>query len=104
MSVGSVQPFQTATNASTVTIAATTTVATAALPGNGESVLVYNASAAIAFVRVGGSATTATVNDVPVPPGARMLMQCGAYASLVAVLLSTGTGNVLFVRGSGTTY
>jgi hypothetical protein len=53
---------------------------------------------------VGGSATTATVNDVPVPPGARMLMQCGAYASLVAVLLSTGTGNVLFVRGSGTTY
>jgi hypothetical protein len=101
MSVGSVQPFQTATNASTVTIAATTTVATAALPGNGESVLVYNASAAIAFVRVGGSAT---VNDVPVPPGARMLMQCGAYASLVAVLLSTGTGNVLFVRGSGTTY
>ena len=75
------------------------------LAGGGEAVLVYNASAAVAFVRFGTDLTVvATSADMPVPPGGRMLMHAGEYALTAAVLLSSGSGTVYFSRGNGTVY
>ncbi len=98
---GIASPFQASTNASTVTLAASTTAATANLPGTGESVLILNTTGAIAFVRVGGANTTATQSDLPVAPGGTVLLNCGPLASVAAAILSTGSGNVMFTRGSG---
>jgi hypothetical protein len=98
---GSVQGFN---PAGTVTIAASTTSATAALAGGGDAVLVYNATNGIAFVVLG--AAVATAAGVPVPAGARMLLACPGTVTNVAVILATGAtpGNVYFTSGAGTAY
>ncbi len=102
MATGSTQPFR---PAGSVGVAASTTLVNAALAGGGQAVLVYNASAAVAFFRLGG-ATGLTVGaaDTPVPPGGRMLVDAGPFVTNVAVLLSTGTGTVYFTRGDGDVY
>lgn len=102
MATGSTQPFR---PAGTVGVAASTTAANAALAGGGQAVLVYNASSATAFFRLGG-ATGLTVGtaDTPVPPGERMLVDAGPFVSHAAVVLSGGTGTVYFTLGDGDTY
>lgn len=102
MPIGSTQPFR---PAGTVVVAAGTGSANTTLSVGGEAVLVFNASAAVAFVRFGTDLTvTATVSDMPVPAGGRMLIHAGEYASTAAVLLSSGSGSVYFSRGNGTVY
>jgi len=102
MSTGSTQPFRVSGNA---TLAAGTASANVPLTGNGEAVLVFNASAAVAFVRFGMDATVvAGPADTPVPAGARMLIHAGSFALTAAALLSAGSGTVFFTRGDGTTY
>ncbi len=102
MSIGATQPFRVA---GTATLAAGTVSANVALAGAGEAVLVFNASAAIAFVRFGTDASiTASVSDTPVPPGGRALLHVGEYARTAAAVLAAGSGNVFFTRGEGTTY
>ncbi|MGE4482018.1 hypothetical protein [Acidocella sp.] len=102
MASGSTQPFR---PAGTVGVAASTSAANAALVGGGQAVLVYNASSAVAFFRLGGaSALSAGVSDTPVPPGGRMLVDAGPFVTNAAVLLSTGTGMVYFTRGDGDNY
>jgi hypothetical protein len=102
MSTGANQPFR---PAGTVGAAASTTVANVALAGGGAAVLVYNASSATAFFRLGAATgLTATTADTPVPPGARMLVDAGPFVSNAAVVLSAGTGTVYFTLGDGDTY
>lgn len=102
MANGASQPFR---PASTTTINATTSAAGSALPEGGESVLIYNAAASIAFVRFGANATTtATVNDLPVPPNARMLVAVNRLVNTVSVLLHNGAGLVYLSRGDGSVY
>ena len=102
MPIGSTQPFW---PAGTVVVAAGTSSTNAALSGGGEAVLVFNASAAVAFVRFGTDLTVAaTVNDTPVPAGARMLIHAGEYALTAAAVLLAGSGSVYFTRGNGTVY
>ncbi len=102
MATGSTQPFR---PAGTVGASASTTAANVALVGGGQAVLVYNATTANAFFRLGGaSALTATISDTPVPPGARMLVDAGPFVTNAAVVLSTGTGTVYFTRGDGDMY
>jgi hypothetical protein len=102
MSAGAVQGFK---PSGTLTVAASTTSAGGKLPGGGESVLVYNASAAIAFVHFDAQTTAATVvADTPVPAGARMLFQVGVFSTYASVVLASGSGNVYFSRGDGTSY
>jgi hypothetical protein len=117
MASGSVQPFQPSGPANTVAVAASTASASGNLlpsvapngqagimPNGDDAVLIYNSTAAIAFVRIDGPGGAATTNDVPVPAGGRMLMQISPYAAVVYVILSTGSGTVYFTRGRGTTY
>jgi hypothetical protein len=88
-----------------VGVAASTTSATAVLAGGGNAVLVYNASTATAFFKLGASAAlTATTTDTPVPPGTRMLVDAGPFVKQVAAVLSSGTGIVYFTLGDGDTY
>ena len=102
MSLGSTQPFR---PSGTVTLAATTTPLAGALVGRGEAVLVYNASTGVAFLRFGTDLTiTATLSDVPVPAGTRMLLHAGTIASTVSVVLGGGSGSVYVSRGDGTVY
>lgn len=107
MALGSTQPFQPAAPAAAVTIAATTTPASAPLPPTGgENLLVYNGAAAVAFVAIDAAATAAST---PIPPGARLLLQLGSalpasYSPTLSAVLVSGSGNVVAVRGGGSSY
>jgi hypothetical protein len=102
MATGSTQPFR---PAGTASVAASTASAAVALAGGGHAVLVYNASGATAFFRLGAtSGLTAVATDTPVPAGARMLVDGGPFVSHAAALLSAGTGTVYFTLGDGDTY
>jgi len=102
MSTGSTQPFR---PAGTATLAASATSANVSLVGGGSAVLIYNASAATAFFKLGASpGLAAAVTDTPVPAGARMLVDGGPFVSVAAAILPSGTGNVYFTLGDGDTY
>ncbi|MDE8344818.1 MAG: hypothetical protein POH28_01395 [Acidocella sp.] len=102
MSTGATQPFR---PAGTASAAASTSVATIGLVGGGGAVLVYNASNATAFFRLGGAtALTATGADTPVPAGGRILVGGGPFVSHAAVVLASGSGTVYFTLGDGDTY
>ncbi len=87
----------------------TTSVSTAApLAGDGESVLIYNASSAnpsIDSQPVAFNATQAGCNYM-VPPGARMIITVprglALYASAVADAATTA--KIAIMRGDGTSY
>ncbi len=96
---GAVQAFQ---PAGTVTVAASATSAFGVLPTGGDAVLVTNATAAIAFVRVDNGTPTATAADTPVLPNSARLLAAPSTVNAVAVLLASGSGNVFVTRGSGT--
>jgi hypothetical protein len=75
------------------------------LIGGGNAVLVYNATASTAFFKLGAAADlTATVQDTPVPPGERMLVDGGPFVTYAAVILQSGTGSVYFTLGVGDMY
>ena len=102
MSTGANQPFR---PAGTAVIAASTTPGNVTLAGGGSAVLVYNATGATAFFKLGAATgLTATTSDTPVPPGGRMLVDAGPFVSNAAVVLSAGTGTVYFTLGDGDTY
>lgn len=103
MSIGSTQPFRVS---GTALVSAGTTSANVTLSGGGEAVLIYNASAAVAFVRFGTDASVqASGVDMPIPPNSRMLMHAGGpFVTTAAALLTSGTGTVFFTRGDGTVY
>jgi hypothetical protein len=99
MSTGTTQAFS---PISTATAAASTTSASVTLPANADSILVFNATAAVAFVAIGVS--TATVANTPVPAGTRQLFDSSPYVTSAAVILASGTGSVYFTAGLGTAY
>ncbi|MBV9756360.1 MAG: hypothetical protein JO047_04840 [Alphaproteobacteria bacterium] len=103
MSIGSTQPFR---PAGTAQVAASTTSSSVLLNGGGDAVLVYNSSSAVAFIKFGvGSSLQATNQDLPVPPGTRMLVHVGGpFVTTAAAILSAGAGTVYFTRGDGTIY
>ncbi|HUN01062.1 MAG TPA: hypothetical protein PLI96_11345 [Halothiobacillus sp.] len=98
MATGQSVPF---TPLSTVTIAASTTASTpVSVPGS-DSVLVFNASAATAFVSLGATASTAST---PVPAGGRQLFSNTSLGNKLSVVLASGTGSVYATAGQGTAY
>lgn len=90
----------------TLTAAVTPAASTAALtlPPAGESLLVYNPTNGIVFVRVDGQAATA--NDFPVPAGLSRLLDIGSIIQTVTLFQASGAtaGNVYLSRGDGNTY
>lgn len=92
--------FTPAPGLATLAIAGSVASASGTLPQQGGQARIYNAAAAVAYVRftVGGS--TAVATDVPIPPGAVEVFGVG-YADTVSVLLASGTGNVYVTSGEG---
>jgi hypothetical protein len=98
MASGSISPFNPET---TVSIAATTSSAMVAIPGTGPTILVYNAAAAIGFLRLGTGTLTASATDFPVPSGAQMLLSVSPAVTAAAAILSSGSGTIYVTRGTG---
>jgi len=89
----------------TKTISASTSSANVALQGKsgltGGLYEIKNPTAAVAYVKWGaGSAPTAAATDYPVLPGEVAVVEPPFDSDYVAVLLSTGTGNVHFTPSS----
>jgi len=101
--MGSTQPFR---PSGTAVLAAGIGSANVPLVGGGDAVLIYNSSAAVAYVRFGTApSVAANAADTPIPPGARMLMHLGGpFVTIAAALLAAGSGTVFFTRGDGTVY
>jgi dTDP-4-amino-4,6-dideoxygalactose transaminase len=97
MATGSISPFS---PISTTTIAASDVSASGTVAA-GDALLVYNATAATAFVALGGVASTAST---PIPPGGRQLFASNPFITTVSVVLASGAGNVYVTAGSGTAY
>lgn len=101
------QPFKSSGQAS---VALTTSAAEVAIPGQGENVLIYNATAvAVACdfqAQAGGAATAAS--PYVVPAGGRMIVTIGQVAGVplygLAFPLGTAAASVYFMRGDGSTY
>jgi hypothetical protein len=99
MSAGSSQPFR---HAGTAMLSASTTSANVALVGGGDSLLITNAAATLAFVRFGAdSAVAATTSDIPLLPNSRTILAVNSLIRYAAAILSSGTGSVYFTRGDG---
>lgn len=102
MSSGTSLPFR---PSGTASVAGSTSAASVGLVGGGSSVLVFNASGAVAFVRFGmDAALAAGTGDTPVPAGTRMLIDAGRLATHASAVLAAGTGTVYFTRGDGSVY
>jgi hypothetical protein len=99
MAVGSITPFR---PTGTVSLSAGTSSASVPLTGGGDSVVVTNTSASLAYVRFGADqAVSASAADMPVIANARVMLSVNGLVSHAAGLLLAGTGNVLFTRGDG---
>ncbi|MCB8874761.1 hypothetical protein [Acidisoma silvae] len=102
MASGSIAAFS---PEATVSVAAGIASNAVALGGSGPSLLVFNSTSSIAFLRLGASTSlTATSGDLPVPAGVQLLLTVGATVTAAAVLLSSGSGTVYLTRGSGSAY
>jgi len=92
------------------TISGTTSSVSGSLPGIANSDLnqiqIANTSSAWAYVNFGRNTTeipAATVAaSYPVAPGSVVVVTVNSEVGAAAVILSTGTGNVIFTRGAGT--
>ena len=72
------------------------------LLGGGDSVVVTNATGAVAFIRFGSDATvTASMADMPILPNNRLILSVNSLISYAAAVSPSGSGSVLFSRGDG---
>jgi hypothetical protein len=103
------QPFQ---EEYTLALATSTTAAGVVLPAGavtasplsaygGDSLLVFNGSAAVAHLSLNGTATT---GNLPIPAGGSRLLTIGPLALTASVVLDSGAGTVYLSRGTGHTY
>lgn len=89
---------------STKTISGSTTSASATFTSadqGGDCLRIFNSTTAIAFVKYGKGAQTATSADLPIAPGAVEVIGISEGVDTVAVILSTGTGSVYVNKGTG---
>ncbi len=99
MAIGSIMPFR---PTGTVSLAASTSSANAALTGGGDSVVVTNTTASLAYIRFGADATVAaTAADMPVLANARVMLGVNSLIAYAAAVLVSGSGTVLLTRGDG---
>lgn len=93
-----------------VTISASTTAASAALPGNAQTndfnqIQIANTTSGWAYVNFGRSTTeiaaAATTTGYPVAPGGVVVVTVTSEVAAASVVLGTSSGSVIFTRGSG---
>lgn len=99
MPVGATSPFR---PTGTASLSATTSGNSILLQGGGDSVVVTNTTASLAFVRFGADPTvTASGADMPVLPNSRVMLAINSLITYASAVLTSGSGPVLFTRGDG---
>jgi hypothetical protein len=99
MAIGSTMPFR---PTGTVSLAAGTTSTSVALLGGGDSIVVTNLAASLAYVRFGADpSVAATSADMPVLPNARVMLGVNSLIGYAAAMVVSGSGTVLMTRGDG---
>jgi hypothetical protein len=99
MAIGSITPFR---PTGTVSLSAVTSSAAVPLAGGGDSVVVTNTSASLAYVRFGADpSVSASTADMPVLANSRVMLSVNSLVSYAAAVLAVGSGSVLFTRGDG---
>ena len=84
-------------NATSVTISASTTTASAAIPANSASpfIRVCNPTSAVCYVTTGAGSATALTTSQFVGPSSTVVLAKPPNHDTVAVILSTGTGSIV---------
>jgi hypothetical protein len=99
MPLGSVSPFR---PTGTVSVLAGNVSATVLLSGGGDSIVVTNASTALAYIRFGSDPTVAASTlDMPVLGGSHLILSINSLISYAAAISPSGSGTILFSRGDG---
>ena len=99
MTLGSTSPFR---PTGTTGVAAGTTSTNITLAGGGDSIVITNTTASLAYIRFGSDLTvTASASDMPVLPNSRAMLSINSLITTAAALLISGSGTVLFTRGDG---
>jgi len=84
----------------TVKLSAKTTSVSSPISVGPTAIMVYNAGTVPAFVRWGTGLQSATINDMPVPPGVNMMFGKAAANDFFAVILPSGTATVYVTLGT----
>ena len=99
MPLGSTSPFR---PIGTAALNASTTPASIALAGAGDSVVVTNTTGSLAYVRFGADpSVSAGQSDMPVLANSRVMLCINPLVTHGAAVLTGGTGSILFTRGEG---
>jgi hypothetical protein len=99
MAIGSITPFR---PTGTASLSAGTSSATVALIGGGDSIVVTNTSASLAYVCFGADpSVSASTADMPVMANSRAMLSANSLVTHGAAVLASGSGTVLFTRGDG---
>jgi len=99
MAVGSITPFR---PTGTASLNAGTSSASVPLVGGGDSVVVTNTSASLAYVAFGADRSImACTHDMPVRANATAMLTVNSLVVYAAAVLASGSGTVLFTRGDG---
>ena len=99
MATGSVTPFR---PTGTVSISVGTTSTSVPLAGGGDSVVVTNITASLAYVRFGADpSVTASMADMPVLPNTHVMLAVNSLIAYAAAVLTSGSGTILLSRGDG---
>ena len=84
----------------TVKLSAKSTSVSSPISVGPTAIMVYNTGTVPAFVRWGTGLQSATINDIPVPPGANMMFGKAAANDFFAVILPSGTATVYVTCGT----
>jgi hypothetical protein len=99
MPLGSVSPFR---PTGTVSVPVSNLSATVRLTGGGDSIVVTNATASIAYFRFGSDPSlTASTSDMPILANSRLILAVNSLITYAAAISPSGTGIILFSRGDG---
>lgn len=99
MANGSITPFR---PTGTVSLTADTGSAVVQLIGGGDSVVVTNVSASLAYVRFGADpSVSASPADMPVMANSRVMLSANFLIGYAAAVLASGSGSIFFTRGDG---
>ena len=99
MPLGSVSPFR---PTGTIGLSTGSISVNAPLIGGGDSVVVTNPSAILAFIKFGADpSVAASTSDMPVLPNSRVILSINSLIGYVAAITPSGTGSILFSRGDG---
>jgi hypothetical protein len=99
MAIGSINPFR---PTGTVSLDVGMVSATVQLTGGGDSVVVTNPTASLAYVRFGADpSVSASSVDMPVMANSKVMLSVNFLVGHAAAVLEAGDGSILFTRGDG---